>query len=93
MNWRHTSPLGHAEWAHWHLPDCSGDVVGQREVCQALSEAPRSRVADASIFFRSTEKVQVDFLSLGDAVALGAVDVSPKSSLLARVCGEEPPGV
>ena len=66
------------------LLDCSGEVVGQRQVCHGFGKAPRSPVTGTSMVPPSHDQVQVDHLFLGDIIAFRGMGPFPKKSVPAR---------
>ena len=75
------------------LSDCTDEVAGQFDNCQAFDKAPHLPVAGAPAVFSFNEKAQVGLLYLGDIIAFRGMDMHSMYSLLVRVCSGNPLGV
>ena len=65
-----------------HLVNQVGQVPETCDVCRALDKAPHIPMAGTTTVSAFNEKVQVDFLFLGDLIVVHAMDVFSKNSLL-----------
>ena len=91
LKWGHASAqhvrraLADSDRDNMHFATCVGEVPERREVCRALDRAPRAPAARASTAARFNEKLRVDLLFFDDIIAVGAMDVCSKYSLLILV--------
>ena len=69
------------------------EVLGQCKVRRAFDKAPHAPIAGTPTASVSNEKLQADLLFPGDLIALRAMDVFSKYSLLIPVRSEGPPEV
>ena len=68
----------------------SDEVSEQCEICRALDKAPLVPISGTSAASGFSGKVQVHLLSLGDAIALLALDVCSMYSFLIPVRFKDP---
>ena len=73
-----------------HLVNFADEVLEHCDVCDALDKAPHVPIAGASTASVFNEKVQVDLPFSGGPIALQAVDMFPKYSLLPPVQSKNP---
>ena len=79
-----------AEGAHQRLLDCLCEVARRGEVCRAFDKAPHLPVAGTTMVPLFNEMVQVGLLFLDAGVALRAMDLNSKDSVLVRVRSKNP---
>ena len=76
-----------------HLLTIADGRLSQREVCQALEEAPQPPAAGTSIAATFSKKLDVDFLISDDILALHVTDVFSEYSLLIPARAKNSPEV
>ena len=66
------------------------EVLVQRESCRVFDEAPHIPIAGTSVGPMSNGELQVDMASLGDAIALRAMDVFPRTLFWSQCAPKTP---
>ena len=96
VNWVRASATGlrrvlvDSDGGNLHLATYADDVLENCDVCGAFDMAPRVPIAGASAVSTFNEKLQGGLLFLSALIALHAVDMFPKYSLLLPAHSKDP---
>ena len=99
VNWGHAPApqpkrvLVDSEGGHSHFVNFADEVLEHCDVCRAFDMAPHGPTAGTSTVWMFNEMAQAGLLFLGDLVALRAMDMFSKNSLILPARSKNPPDV